>query len=227
MENVCLKQTTKTKQWLNGIFPEVSGDFRGQPESYQWSSANEERHLSDTPLSGRSLSLRARIGRPLQICVHESGPLVVLVIATEDCRIHVLMTSKNIFTPVWQDTKAPFEDLMQYIESLLILDGNKHASISRLAFVGSDLYCFHGHGVAVLDIDWIKSLRRAGKALSLARIIAMRPTRCRHIIISSDNLIGAALMVHGGKLSFGAIVCPFLSSSVNAPIFLIFPVAYS
>jgi len=216
-ENTVLEQALKTKQWLNSTFPETLGDLRGasnsQVESHEWSSSNEERRLSDASLSGCSLSLRRLIGRPRKICINDNGALVVLVIAMEDCRIHVLMTTNNIFTPIWQGKEAPFEYLMQHVESLILLNG-KHATISQLHFIENELYCFHGHGVAVLEFPWMKSLRRVDKDTdpSLARMIVTRPTHCRHVILSVDNLIGAA-MVKQKNISFGIVICWFDNGS--------------
>lgn len=211
-ENAVLNQASKTKQWLSSTFPDASSNSGGvsksEVESYEWSTANEERHLSDAPLSGCSLSLRQEIGRPLKICVIDNGPLVVLAIATEDCCIHVLMTNNNIFTPIWRSADSPFEFLMQHVESLLLLRG-KYATISQLHFIENELYCFHGHGVAVLDLHWMKSVRRAGKDSSLAKMIIMRPTHCRHVILSTDNNVMGSAMVKQKNHRFGIVICWF------------------
>jgi hypothetical protein len=212
-EKAVSNQASKTKQWLNNTFLETSSDLRGalcsQTDSCKWSSANEERHLVDTPLSTCSISLRrTQICRPLQICLHDNGRFVVLAIATEDCRIHLLATNNNVFTPVWQRTLL-FEDVMHHVESLLLLH-SKHAVISRLDFIGSELYCFHSRGAAVLDIHWLKKSLRSGHHLS--RVISASQTHCRHIIFSCDNLVGAALMKKKAS-GLREIICWFDSGS--------------
>jgi hypothetical protein len=156
-----------------------------------WITAREERNLIEMAVSGRSLPLDEKFGKPQDVClVRDDGPLVVVAVATDNAHICTILVNNNIFTPARHGLHVPV--IMRNVESLVVIDTEKVIS-SRLEFNGNELFYFHDHGVAIIDIRWAKNLSL--KHLSnLSALVSMRPSLCRHVVLSRSIIVGEVLL---------------------------------
>ncbi len=175
-------------KWLDGTFPDSP---KGPVDRNMWITAREERNLIEMAVSGRSLPLDAKFGNPQGVClVRDDGPLVVVAVATDNAHICTILVNNNIFTPARHGLHVPV--IMRNVESLVVIDTEKVIS-SRLEFNGNELFYFHDHGVAIIDIRWAKNLSL--KHLSnLSALVSMRPSLCRHVVLSRSIIVGEVLL---------------------------------
>mmetsp|Transcript_10860 Transcript_10860/g.33511 ORF Transcript_10860/g.33511 Transcript_10860/m.33511 type:complete len:652 (-) Transcript_10860:258-2213(-) len=183
-------------RWLDDILPHSSED---KPESPpKCATSYREPKRTDMPLYGRSVHLEENFGLPQHVCVLSSGSLVVLAIATEQGYVNIMLLNNAVFEPMWKGTQIPL--MVRHIESIRIVEAKITKSI-RLQCRNSELYYCHDHGVAIIDVRWTKNLHKVSDALGLTLLVSSEPTLCRHLVSSSDTLIGEALLIKSNQYS--------------------------
>jgi len=212
--SVVVEQVTMTMQWLDNTFPDMSDDKDDSwlrcTSKTSWIEANERRNQGQSPICSKFAPLKSRGGTPVQICVLDEGIMNVLVIATDNGQIDVIISS-DVFIPTWRATTT-FK--LYRAESFCILKAVRKTTV-RLEAFGSNIYYVHDRGVALLDVRWIESLKSDLNIADFDSLLTRKPSYCRHIIFSSNqlnNVVGACLF-RNTTLSSTTMLCWFDNSS--------------
>lgn len=203
-----VEQVTMTMQWLDNTFPDMSDDKDDSwlrcTSKTSWIEANERRNQGQSPICSKFAPLKSRGGTPVQICVLDEGIMNVLVIATDNGQIDVIISS-DVFIPTWRATTT-FK--LYRAESFCILKAVRKTTV-RLEAFGSNIYYVHDRGVALLDVRWIESLKSDLNIADFDSLLTRKPSYCRHIIFSSNqlnNVVGACLF-RNTTLSSTTMLC--------------------
>lgn len=190
--DISLERATAAIRWLGNTFPAAFNED-GAVEEFSWIAADEQRQLEAQPIYVDFAPL-GLLAAPLRVCILDDGPVSVVVVATEDGRIHIMLVDGNVFTPIWCGSSMPLK--VQRVESLLLLEA-EHAYFARFEVHCGELYYIHSHGVSVINVRWVQNIKDGSGLDNLPDFVAKRQSIFHHLIKSSDpfrNASGVAIL---------------------------------
>mmetsp|Transcript_13214 Transcript_13214/g.43137 ORF Transcript_13214/g.43137 Transcript_13214/m.43137 type:complete len:546 (+) Transcript_13214:121-1758(+) len=202
-------------KWLDTTFPKICNNEVKFNEKAAWVAADEHRYMGGGVLSCGLAPIEAHLGAPIEICALEA-PANVLILATENGRVHVILVEEENLSPVW--SSAPASLKLHIVESLVMLDVEDRI-FPRLEVRNSEIYYVHNFGVASINVCWPRHLRtRVNGGFNLNTLVAKQPSLCRHVVLASDTvsrMVGAA--IHRNS-AFGShtLLCWFGDGSCSA-----------
>jgi len=201
-------------RWLYATFPYLINissvdSSEATKSSFSWIEGEEQRNFDHEPPLIQSFTLNLRGSSPLQMVARDRDALTILLIATDDGHVDVILCGVDIFMPAWR-TQESF--MMHHIESLFVADAVEEAAL-RLETSGCGIHYVVRHDVTTIHLlSLIEIIMKQKDAfLDIKSAISKSPARCSHTFISSDphlKVVSSCLL--GGSASHSAtMLCWF------------------
>ena len=195
-------------RWLYATFPYLINissvdSSEATKSSFSWIEGEEQRNFDHEPPLIQSFTLNLRGSSPLQMVARDRDALTILLIATDDGHVDVILCGVDIFMPAWR-TQESF--MMHHIESLFVADAVEEAAL-RLETSGCGVHYVVRHDVTTIHLlSLIEIIMKQKDAfLDIRSAISKSPARCSHTFISSDphlKVVSSCLL--GGSASHSA-----------------------
>lgn len=201
-------------RWLYATFPYLINissvdSSEATKSSFSWIEGEEQRNFDHEPPLIQSFTLNLRGSSPLQMVARDRDALTILLIATDDGHVDMILCGVDIFMPAWR-TQESF--MMHHIESLFVADAVEEAAL-RLETSGCGVHYVVRHDVTTIHLlSLIEIIMKQKDAfLDIKSAISKSPARCSHTFISSDphlKVVSSCLL--GGSASHSAtMLCWF------------------
>jgi len=202
-------------RWLYATFPYIISipsmdSSEASRSSFSWIEGEKQSNFDHGPPLSKSFTLNLRGSSPLQMIARHRDTLTILLIATDDGHVDVILCGGDIFMPAWR-IQASF--VMHHVESLFVVDAVDEAAVCLETSGYGIIYYVIKHDVTTIHLlSLIETIMKHKDAfLDIKSAISKSRARCSHTFISPDphkKVVTSGLL--GGSASHSAtMLCWF------------------